>query len=185
MGGQWMAAVAFSALGKPFDTLIGNKERSIDLLASIIGSGFIVPGPVLGVSFGHYAPLVMPALVVITYEFGIALRYTIGRIDIVAHRPGLVEQIKSFASMVLPFAYIISVAHHLHQFGGFGVGLTVFDTPYYTKVPATAVFLLILNVGCHWTLPKAPTGLRWCSRSSANERAAVAGHQSGQDLQAG
>jgi amino acid transporter len=91
----------------------------------------------------------MLALVVIAYGFGSAIRYNIGRIDAVAHRPALVEQIEPFASMVLAFAYIISVGYYLNLFGAFGVSLTAFDTPYYAKVLTTAVFLLILIVG--WT----------------------------------
>jgi hypothetical protein len=124
-------------------------RATITPLASIIGSGFLVLGPILGVSFGLYAPLVMLTLVVIAYGFGSTIRYNIGRIDAVAHRPAVVERIEPFASMVLAFAYIISVAYYLNLFGAFGVSLTPFDDPYYAKLLTTAVFLLILIVG--WT----------------------------------
>ncbi len=124
-------------------------RATITPLASIIGSGFLVLGPILGVSFGQYAPLVMMALAVLAYGFGSAIRYNIARIDAVAHRPASVERIEPFASIVLAFAYIISVAYYLNLFGAFGVSLTPFDNPYYAKILTTAVFLLILIVG--WT----------------------------------
>lgn len=124
-------------------------RATITPLASIIGSGFLVLGPILGISFGLYAPLVMLVLVVFAYGFGSAIRYNIGRIEAVAHRSASVERFEPFASMVLAFAYVISVAYYLNLFGAFGVSLTAFDTPYYAKMLTTSVFLLILIVG--WT----------------------------------
>lgn len=124
-------------------------RATITPLASIIGSGFLVLGPILGISFGLYAPLVMLALVVVAYGFGSTIRYNIGRIDAAAHRPALIERVEPVASLVLAFAYIISVAYYLNLFGAFGVSLTPFDDPYYAKILTTAVFLLILAVG--WT----------------------------------
>lgn len=124
-------------------------RATITPLASIIGSGFLVLGPILEVNFGLYAPLVMLFLVVVAYLFGSAIRYNMGRIEAVAHRPEMVERIEPFASIVLSFAYIISVAYYLNLFGAFGVSLTSLDDAYHARLLTTAVFALILIVG--WT----------------------------------
>ncbi len=91
----------------------------------------------------------MLALVAVAYAFGSAIRYNIGRIEAVAHRPEAVERVEPFASIVLAFAYVISVAYYLNLFGAFGVSLTRFDDAYSAKILTTAVFVLILIVG--WT----------------------------------
>ena len=122
-------------------------RATITPLASIIGSGFLVLGPILEVNFGLYAPLVMLALVVVAYLFGSAIRFNIGRIDAVAHRPRAVERIEPLASAVLAFAYIISVAYYLNLFGAFGVSLTTLDDAYHARLLTSAVFLLSLIVG--------------------------------------
>ena len=44
-------------------------------LASIIGSGFLVLGPILDASYGKYAPLVMAGLCAGGYLYGSAIRY--------------------------------------------------------------------------------------------------------------
>jgi hypothetical protein len=124
-------------------------RATITPLASIIGSGFLILGPILEVSFGLYAPLVMLALVVIAYGFGSAIRYNIHRIEAVSHRPRMVERIEPLASTVLAFAYIISVAYYLNLFGAFAVSLTTLDDAFHARLLTTAVFLLILFVG--WT----------------------------------
>lgn len=124
-------------------------RAAITPLASIIGSGFLVLGPILEVNFGLYAPLVMLALAATAYVFGSAIRYNIGRIEAVAHRPPAVEKIEPFASLVLAFAYIISVAYYLNLFGAFGVSLTTLDDAYHARLLTTAVFALILAAG--WT----------------------------------
>ena len=122
---------------------------TITPLASIIGSGLLVLGPILNVSFGFYAPFLMLTLVSVSYAFGSAIRYNIGRIEAVAHRPKAVESIEPFTSLVLAFAYMISVSYYLNLFGAFGVSHTILDDTYHARVLTTAVFALILIVG--WT----------------------------------
>ena len=124
-------------------------RATITPLASIIGSGFLVLGPILEVNFGLAAPVVMLALALLAYLFGSAIRYNIKRIDAKAHRPQVIQQIEVFASLVLAFAYVISVAYYLNLFGAFGVSLTPLDDAYHARLLTTAVFVLILITG--WT----------------------------------
>jgi len=122
-------------------------RATITPLASIIGSGFLVLGPILDVSYGAYAPLVMMALCIAAYLFGWTIRFNIERIDSVPHRSLWVERSEVLASGILAFAYVISVTYYLNLFGAFGVRLTSLDDSHHAKLLTTAVFVIILGVG--------------------------------------
>jgi len=125
-------------------------RATITPLASIIGSGFLVLGPILDVSYGTYAPLMMAVLCAGAYLFGSAIRFNIATIDRTkGKRPALQEHLETAASWVLAFAYVISVAYYLNLFGAFGVSLTELDSKLHAKQLTSAVLLLILVVG--WT----------------------------------
>ena len=119
-------------------------------LASIIGSGFLVLGPILDAQYGKYAPLVMAALCVGAYLYGAAIRYNMVTIEAV-HRDDqrLVRHLDTLASWSLGFAYIVSVAYYLNLFGAFGVSLTAANDPLNARLLTTAIFAIILFVG--WT----------------------------------
>jgi hypothetical protein len=119
-------------------------------LASIIGSGFLVLGPILNASYGKYAPAVMAGLCLVAYLFGTAIRYNIATIDRNdGKRSKLAQSVETLASGVLGFAYIISVAYYLNLFGAFGVSLTSVADPTHARLLTSAMFLIILFVG--WT----------------------------------
>ncbi|WP_347310679.1 hypothetical protein [Defluviimonas sp. SAOS-178_SWC] len=125
-------------------------RATITPLASIIGSGFLVLGPVLEHSYGYYAPLVMAALCAAAYAFGNAIRYNITlRMDRDHDRSATEEWLEKVASWALAFAYVISVAYYLNLFGAFAVDLTPFDSDASGRTVTTAVFALILLTG--WT----------------------------------
>ncbi len=119
-------------------------------LASIIGSGFLVLGPILDHSFGMYAPVVMAGLCLVAYAFGAAIRFNIATLADAAHpRPASEERLERLASALLGFAYMISVVYYLNLFGAFGLSLTPADSPQNARLLTTAVFVLILYFG--WT----------------------------------
>lgn len=118
-------------------------------LASIIGSGFLVLGPILDNSFGKYAPLVMLLLCIVAYGFGSAIRFNIALSAAEPDRSRCEKILETLASWVLAFAYIISVAYYLNLFGAFGVSLTSVSDDYHAKLLTSAVLLIILIVG--WT----------------------------------
>ena len=124
-------------------------RATITPLASIIGSGFLVLGPILDVSFGATAPVVMIALCSLAWLFGSAIRFNIARIDRPEARPRSVEVLETAASAVLAGAFVISVAYYLNLFGAFGVSLTLLDDPYHARLLTTAVFAVIVTAG--WT----------------------------------
>ncbi|AXI47884.1 hypothetical protein C1J03_18850 [Sulfitobacter sp. SK012] len=124
-------------------------RATVTPLASIIGSGFLVLGPILDISYGGYAPLVMLGLCAVAYLFGSAIRFNIAQI---ADRPKvspLLERLEMISSVVLAFAFFVSVAYYLNLFGSFGVSLTDLNDSFHANLLTTAVFVLILVVG--WT----------------------------------
>ncbi len=125
-------------------------RATITPLASIIGSGFLVLGPILDASYGVYAPLVMAALCVVAWLFGGAIRFNMAVIDREqGQRPVAEERLETAASWALAFAYFISVAYYLNLFGAFGVSLTPVNDDQHARLLTSAVLLLILAVG--WT----------------------------------
>ncbi|WP_417578789.1 hypothetical protein [Pelagibacterium sp.] len=124
-------------------------RATITPLASIIGSGFLVLGPILDVSYGGYAPLVMLGLCAIAYLFGSAIRFNIAEIDRRSRPSRVLAGLDRIASTVLAFAFFVSVAYYLNLFGAFGVSLTQLNDGFHAKLLTTAVFMLILFTG--WT----------------------------------
>ena len=115
-------------------------------LASIIGSGFLIIGPILDHAFGGMAPLAMAAICATAWAFGAAVRETI------SDRPSrvpLTAPLDRIASWALAFAYVISVAYYLNLFGAFAVAMTPTDGPANARYVASAALILILVVG--WT----------------------------------
>ncbi len=122
-------------------------RATITPLASIIGSGFLVIGPILHNGFGYLAPLAMIALCAAAYAFGGAIRYNIGTIASDVPRSRAERRLETLASWALAFAYVISVAYYLNLFGEFGLSLTELDDAYHARLLTTGVFLIILFVG--------------------------------------
>ncbi|HPE48555.1 MAG TPA: hypothetical protein PLR76_09165 [Hyphomonas sp.] len=122
-------------------------RATVTPLASIIGSGFLVLGPILSDSYGKYAPVVMLLLCAAAYAFGTAVRFNIRNIDAHPDRSPLEERLEYFSSWSLAFAYCISVAYYLNLFGAFGVKLTPFNSPVAAKSLTSAMLVLILAVG--------------------------------------
>jgi len=123
-------------------------RATITPLASIIGSGFLVIGPILHNSFSMMSPLVMAALCIGAYLFGAAIRYNIATIDRSLYvRSRLELGLENVASWALVFAYVISVAYYLNLFGEFGLSLTDLNDKFHARLLTTGVFLVILGVG--------------------------------------
>ena len=116
-------------------------------LASIIGSGFLVLGPLLNHAYGGWAPVAMGLLCLVAWGFGMAIRDNIRAIETLgAAGPAWAE---STASALLGFAYMISVAYYLNLLGSFAVSLTPFESQLAARAVTTAVYAVILSVG--WT----------------------------------
>ncbi|TQS72672.1 hypothetical protein ERN12_02390 [Rhodobacteraceae bacterium] len=116
-------------------------------LASIIGSGFLVIGPILQVRFGWTAPFVMVALCLLAWGFGRAIRFNIHEIDHHGTGSPSLARLEQLASLALGLAYVISVAYYLNLFGAFAMSLTPWDVAIYNRLVTTGMFLAIGGVG--------------------------------------
>ena len=94
-------------------------RATVTPLASIIGSGFLILGPILVENFGSWAALAMALLCFAGYAFGAAIRFNIAHIDGPHADDWWVDAGEQLASWALAFAYIISVAYYLNLFGAF------------------------------------------------------------------
>lgn len=123
-------------------------RATITPLASIIGSGFLILGPILSQAYGGYAPLVMIGLCLLAFAFGAAIRA-----NITSHTEpqtgALITTMETLSSWVLAFAYIISVAYYLNLFGAFGVRLAFTGGTFEAKLVTSGIFIFILFIG--WT----------------------------------
>jgi len=85
-------------------------RAAITPLASIIGSGFLVLGPILVSSFGQYAPIVMIVLCLVAYLFGSAIRFNIARIETCLG-------IRSFPEERLENSFVMGASVRIYYFG--------------------------------------------------------------------
>ncbi|SIR30713.1 hypothetical protein SAMN05421641_1393 [Paracoccus thiocyanatus] len=93
---------------------------TITPLASIMGSGFLILGPILEDLYGYLAPGVMLALCAGAYLFGAAIRANMVTIERASgYRPRVERRLETLASWSLAFAYVISVAYYLNLFGAY------------------------------------------------------------------
>lgn len=123
-------------------------RATVTPLASIIGSGFLVLGPLLDVGYGRFAPLAMAALCAAAWAFGAAIRYSMASgVETDATRPRAEMALAELSDWALAFAYVISVAYYLNLFGAFAVRLTPWPGPVAAHLVTTAVYAVILSVG--------------------------------------
>jgi hypothetical protein len=137
-----LAAVLVAALTLNPRVIKSDSWRAtVTPLASIIGSGFLVSGPILAHAAGDYAVFAMAALCALAYLFGAVIRFNILNIEpILAGEPS--HALKAFdraCDLSLAFAYFISVAYYLNLFAAFALkGAGIVD-PNLTRLLSTAV----------------------------------------------
>lgn len=115
-------------------------RATVTPLASIVGSGFLVAGPVLAHAAGTLAWLAMLGLCGVAYLFGAAIRFNIVNVEqAITEGPSRLKAALERASdLALSLAYFVSVAYYLNLFASFGLRLGDVIDPYWTRVVATA-----------------------------------------------
>ncbi len=91
-------------------------RATVTPLASIIGSGFLICGPLLAREFGSGAVVAMAALLAIAYAVGAVIRFNIVHIENLAPALSLNDPIAwamRVAQVMLAIAYAVSVAYYL------------------------------------------------------------------------
>ena len=122
-------------------------RATVTPLASIIGSGFLVLGPILDTHFGLYAPLVMAALCALAWAYGGAVRFNIAWLAEAPQQDQVDLGLEQLGSLALAFAYVVSVAYYLNLLGSFAMSLTDATAPEHARLVTSGVFALILLVG--------------------------------------
>lgn len=124
-------------------------RATITPLASIIGSGFLIAGPILAESAGQQAWLAMTALCAIAYVFGSAIRFNIRHVE-PALQSGptlLTRSLQRIGIFTLAIAYFISVAYYLNLFAAFGLRMANITDPFLIRCAATAVIGVLGAIG--------------------------------------
>ncbi|MEO8722478.1 MAG: hypothetical protein ABI395_02995 [Sphingobium sp.] len=91
-------------------------KATVTPLASIIGSGFLICGPLLAKEFGSAAILAMAVLLAIAYAVGAVVRFNIIHIENIAPKLSLNDPMAwamRAAQAMLAIAYAVSVAYYL------------------------------------------------------------------------
>jgi hypothetical protein len=131
-------------------------RATVTPLASIVGSGFLVAGPVLAHAAGTLAWLAMLGLCAVAYLFGAAIRFNIFNVEpAIADGGSRIETgLERASDVALSLAYFVSVAYYLNLFASFGLRIADIVDPQWTRIVATAVIAAIGILG-------GLGGLRW------------------------
>ncbi|SLJ95789.1 hypothetical protein [Novosphingobium mathurense] len=122
-------------------------RATVTPLASIIGSGFLILGPILTDTFGTWGIVAMGMLCLAGYAFGSAIRYNIARLDQPDRDTDFANRVEGIASWALAFAYVISVAYYLNLFGAFAARIFGAPSDLLGRAITTGVYLVILAAG--------------------------------------
>jgi hypothetical protein len=92
-------------------------------LASIIGSGFLVAGPILAHAAGNHAWIAMLFLCAAAYLFGTVIRYNIAHVEPLSAKeiPPTYQAIERLSGLALAFAYFVSVAYYINLLAAFSL----------------------------------------------------------------
>lgn len=124
-------------------------RATVTPLASIIGSGFLIAGPILAHVAGNLAWLAMIGLSAAAYLFGAAIRHNIAHVE-PTFRSGarpFVLGIERLSNVALSIAYFVSVAYYLNLFAAFGLRLGHVVDPFWIRLTATTVIASIGVIG--------------------------------------
>jgi hypothetical protein len=120
-------------------------RATVTPLASIIGSGFLVVGPILGHTSGHWAWLSMLALCGTAYLFGAAIRRNILLVEpmLEGNTPRTVRILERASDFALVFAYFVSVAYYLNLFASFALRAENIIDLNATRLTSSAVIVIL------------------------------------------
>lgn len=119
-------------------------------LASIIGSGFLVVAPLLGVIVGGQAPWAMLAIVVVAYFIGAVVRFNIRHAEkllVSADETDILFLSERASNIALSAAYVISVAFYVRLLAAFVLRGFGTSSEFAANAMTTGVLLFIGSVG--------------------------------------
>jgi hypothetical protein len=118
-------------------------------LASIIGSGFLVVGPILAAVAGPWATAAMASLCVLAWLFGSAIRFNIAHAEPLAGEApsSHLHRLDRLSQLALVFAYFISVTYYLNLLGAYLLkGIGVVD-PTWSQLVTSVIVLVLGGLG--------------------------------------
>lgn len=153
-----LAATGLTALValNPWLTRRDGWRATVTPLASIIGSGFLVAGPILADAAGIWALPAMMALCALALLFGSAIRFNIRQVEpkLDDDPPRWLSWSERGSELALLFAYFISVAYYLNLFAAFGLRIVDMTDPFRIRAISTGVIVLLGSIGLfrglHW-----------------------------------
>ncbi len=126
-------------------------QAAVTPLASIIGSGFLIAAPLVGVIVGKAAPLAMLAIVVLAYGIGGIIRFNIRHLEPLLHDrkrlPRKILIVERLSDLALSAAYIVSVAFYLRLLSSFVLHGLGQESPFYADLLTTVILLFIGLIG--------------------------------------
>ncbi len=124
-------------------------RATVTPLASIIGSGFLVCGPILAHVAGNWAWAAMLALALAAYVIGAAIRSNIAVVEplLEGQPPRAVLLLERSSGLALALAYFVSVAYYLNLFVSFGLRAVEIVDPETTRWLASGVIGVLGVVG--------------------------------------
>ena len=133
-------------------------RATVTPLASIIGSGFLVAGPILADAYGQRAWIAMLALCGTGYLYGAAMRHNIQFVEPdIGQLPPVAATIERASRIMLSLAYFVSVAYYLNLFAAFGLRGFGVENEMMTRIVASVTIGIAGAVGL-------VGGLKWLER---------------------
>ncbi|GAB4239313.1 MAG: hypothetical protein Kow0032_26340 [Methyloligellaceae bacterium] len=149
-----LVSCALVAVGLSLRTVSGARlwRATITPLASIIGSGFLVSGPLLASIAGPYAVFLMAALCLAGYMIGSAVRHNIRHLEPVMREPDGEARLKLLAGerlseLCLAIAYLISISFYIQLLAAFVLRGANLDNPFLANILATCILAFLGVVG--------------------------------------
>lgn len=148
-----LVGVALAIAGAMLHPSVRNSSlwrATVTPLASIIGSGFLVSGPLLTHIVGAWAPAAMLGILVIAFAIGAVIRFNIKYEELVLSGPQhafSIRTLQRLSDLALAFAYIVSVAFYVRLLASFVFRFFEFRNDVAENSLTTAVLLLIALVG--------------------------------------
>jgi hypothetical protein len=127
-------------------------RATVTPLASIIGSGFLVSGPLLASIAGQYAVFVMAALCLVGYAIGTAVRYNIRYVEpiIESGDGGIASKVRAterLSGISLAVAYLISISFYIQLLAAFVLRGASIESINLGNVLATGILSFLGVVG--------------------------------------
>ncbi|WHH50826.1 hypothetical protein QFA96_24650 [Pseudomonas sp. Ap32] len=123
-------------------------RATVTPLASIIGSGFLVAGPILAGTFSGAAWLAMLALCLVGYLYGAVMRHNIRYVEPnLGALPPTAALIERACDLVLSLAYFVSVAYYLNLFAAFGLRIVGVEDRFSVRIVASVAIATVGLIG--------------------------------------